>query len=572
MAIEESFMKSVFYGAVPEEMVFPYPELGKSEREDTGLIVESVRRFGETIDPVSIDREECLSQEILQSLCDLGLFGLNIPVEYGGKGLSATSYARVIEELSAVDASIALTVGAHQSIGLQGLLLFGTEAQKRRWLPRLATGELIAAYAFTEAGAGSDAAGIQTRAELSRNGDGYVIDGEKVFVTNGAIADLFTVFARTTAADLRTKPRITAFMVERQDGVRTGAREPTLGVRGATSTPLTLDRVQVSAENVLGEVGRGFKVAMVVLNSGRLGLAAGCVGIAKSLIRRAVERTQRRRAFGRPLSEFGMIKDKLAKMMVDTYALESMVYLTTGMVDARVRDCSVEVAICKVFGSEMLWRVADEALQIAAGAGYTRGQPFERLLRDARANLIFEGTNEILRAFIALSGMQGPSRKLTEMGWSLRELIKGFGPLYDFAIQQARTALGRAKMNRAHNSLRREVVVFEEYVGHFQKNVDKALRKHGRDIAEMQYTQRRVADIAIDLYGLAAVLARTTRAIERKGEDGAHREIELTAGFANMAEKRLQANVSGFDDNDDELRKAVAAQVVGDGGYGFDVL
>lgn len=572
MAIEESFMKSVFYGAIPEEMVFPYPEMGRAERENTGLIVESLKRFAETVDPARIDREGHIPPEVLQSLRELGMFGLVIPTEYGGKGLGATSYARVIEELSAIDASVAVTVGAHQSIGLKGILLFGTESQKRRWLPQLATGERLAAYALTEAGAGSDAAAIQTRAELAADGDGYHLSGQKVYTTNGGLADLFTVFARTTAADQRTKPRITAFVVERGEGVRTGPNEPKLGIRGASTTTVDFDDARVPVSNVLGEVGRGFKVAMEVLNSGRLGLAAGCVGMAKKLAKLTVERAQRRRAFGRPIGEFGMIKDKVARMMAETYALESMVYLTTGMVDAKVPDYSLESAICKVFGSEVLWRVADEALQVAAGVGYMQEHPFERVLRDARINLIFEGTNEILRAFIALSGMQGPSRKLAEVGRVLREPIKGFGPLYDFAIQRARTAFGRERMNRAHVTLRREVVVFEEYVGSFQKNVDKVLRKHGKEIAEMQYTQRRVADIAIDLYALASALSRTTRAIERKGEDGAHREIELTAAFANMAERRLQANVAAFDDNDDELRKGVAAQAYGDGGYTFDVI
>jgi acyl-CoA dehydrogenase family protein 9 len=573
MAIEESFMKSLFHGAIPEEMLFPFPELGKDEREHVSLILENVRKFAaRTIDPAAIDRDAAIPPAVLAGLKDLGLFGLLIPHEHGGTGLSNSAYARIVQELSGIDASVAVTVGAHLSLGLKSILLFGTEAQKRQYLPRLATGELVAAFALTEPAAGSDAGGIQTRAEPAPDGDGYILHGAKIWTTNGGFADLFTVFARTTARDGRSKPRITAFLVERGHGVKSGVPEHKLGIRGSSTTEVSFDGVRVPAANVVGEMGRGFKVAMEVLNSGRLGLAAGCLGTCRKLIKLAVERVHERKAFGRSIGEFGMIKDKIARMMSESYALESMTYLTTGLVDAKVPDYSLESAICKVFGSETLWRVVNETLQIAAGIGYMQAYPYERMFRDARINLIFEGTNEILRAFIALSGMQGPSKALTEVARAVREPIKGFGLLSEFAILKARSALGRERMNRAHPTLRREVVIFEEYVALLSKNVDKVLRRHGKDIAEMQYTQRRVADIAIDLYAIAACLSRTTRAIERKGEDGARREIELTAAFTNAAEKRLQANAAAFDSNDDELLKGIASQTYQDGGYSFDVV
>jgi acyl-CoA dehydrogenase family member 9 len=328
----------------------------------------------------------------------------------------------------------------------------------------------------------------------------------------------------------------------------------------------------VPAGNVLGEPGRGFKVAMQVLNSGRMGLASGCIGLCKRVIKMAVERCGERRAFGRPIGEFGLIKDKIATMMADTWALESMTYLTTGMVDAGVDDFSVESAICKVYGSETCWRVVNEALQIAAGIGYMAEYPYERLLRDARINLIFEGTNEILRAFIALSGMQGPGRELVDVARAMREPIKGFGLLSDFAIRKARTALGRERMTRHHGIFNREAVVFEEYVQELARGVEKVLRKHGRDIAEMQYTQKRTAELAIDLYAVAACIARATAAIEKRGEEGARREIDLTNVFVAAAEKRMAQTVAAFDKNDDELRKAVASKTYVDGGYPFDIV
>ena len=570
---EQSFMKSLFHGVVAEELIYPFPELSRDERDNTTMILESVRKFIETsVDPVKIDREQVIPKEVLDGMKELGLFGMIIPQEHGGIGLSASSYARVVQEVASYDASLAVTLGAHQSIGLKGIILFGTEEQRARYLPKLASGEWIAAFALTEPSAGSDAAAIQTRAEALPDGSGYVLNGSKIWITNGGFADVFTVFARTSAPDAGQKPKITAFIVDRGMGVKNGPPEHKLGIRGSSTTEVFFEDVRVPKANILGEVGRGFKVAMEVLNSGRLGLAAGSVGGSKRLIEMAVDRVQERKAFGRPIGEFGLIKDKIAVMMADTYAIESMTYLTAGLVDGKVSDYSLESAICKVYASETLWRVVNETLQIAAGIGYMQDYPYERTLRDSRINLIFEGTNEILRCFVALSGMQGPGKELAEVVRAMREPIKGFGLLSDFAVRKARSALRRERMTRAHPVLNREAVIFEEYTAELSKQVDKVLRKHGREIAEMQYTQKRVADMAIDLYAIASVLSRTTRAIEKRGEEGARREIDLTAIFVAAAERRLEEQVRSFDKNDDELRKSVASRAYLDGGYPFDVI
>jgi acyl-CoA dehydrogenase family member 9 len=569
--IEESFMKAVFHGVIEEQVLFPFPEPTQTEVDNLNTMLDSVRRyFAKSVDSAKIDRESAIDPEVLKGLKELGLFGLLIPEDHGGVGLTVTGYARVMQEVAALDSSMAVMLGAHQSIGLKGLLLFGTPEQKRKYLPRLATGELVAAFALTEPGAGSDAAAIQTRAE--RAGDGFVLNGSKIWISNGGFADLFTVFARTSPAEEGAKPKITAFLVERSAGVKSGPNEHKLGIRGSSTTEVSFEDVKLPASAVLGEHGRGFKVAMEVLNSGRLGLASGCVGLSKRLIKMAVERVQERKAFGRPIGEFGLIKDKIAVMTAETFALESMTYMTTGLVDRGVTDYSVESAICKVYGSETLWRTVNETLQIAAGIGYMQEYPYERLLRDARINLIFEGTNEILRCFIALSGMQGPGRELVEVARAMREPIKGFGLLSDFAIRKAKTALGRERMTLAHPLLNREGVVFEEYTAELAKNVDKALRKHGKNIAEMQYTQKRVAEMAMDLYAVASVIARTTKAIQRRGEEGARREIDLTTIFVAAAEQRLRAQNEAFEKNDDELRKSVASKAYTDGGYPFDVV
>jgi acyl-CoA dehydrogenase family protein 9 len=565
-------MKALFHGVISEDLVFPFPEMPPEDRDNTAMILDSVRRFFAGVDSARIDREHQIPPEVLEQAKSLGLFGLQIPTQYGGIGLSTTAYARIMQEVSANDASIAVTLGAHQSIGLKALLLFGTDAQKTRYLPKLATGEQTAAFALTEPSAGSDAAAIKTRAELSSDGSSYVLNGSKIWITNGGFADLFTVFARTSALGEGHKPKITAFLVERSMGIQSGPNEHKLGIRGSSTTEIFLEDVRVPRENVVGEVGKGFKVAMEVLNNGRLGLASGCVGACTTLIKKAIERTQERRAFGRNIGDFGLIRDKITEMLARTFALESMTYLTAGMVDATALDYSLESAICKIVGSETLWHVVNETLQIAAGIGYMEDYPYERMLRDARINLIFEGTNEILRCFVALSGMQGPGKELAEVVKAMREPIKGFGLLSDFAIRKARTVLGRERMTRAHPLLSREVVLFEEYVGELATRTENVLRKHGREIAEMQFTQRRIADMAMDLYGLAACLARTTRAIERRGEEGARREIDMTTIFAASAHKRLRQIASDSDRNDDELRKAVAARAYSDGAYPFDIL
>ena len=566
----ESFMKPLFHGAVADQAVFPYPHLPRAQENRLHPVLEGVRRlFAAKVDSAKLDRDAELSQELRGELAELGLFGLFVPESYGGLGLSATAYARVMQEVAGYDASVARLLGTHQALGVSGVLAFGTPEQKDRYLPALARGERIAAFALTEDGAGSDASGIQTRAD-ARDG-GYVLQGTKTWVTNGAYAGLFIVFARTSPADEAAKPRITAFLVEPGPGMSHVPETRKLGLRAVSTATVTFDRIAVTEGAVLGEVGRGFRVAMEVLNHGRLDLASGCVGVARRLLKLVTARCTSRRAFNRPIGEFGLLKDKVASMMADTYALESMTYLTMGMVDTSTVDFTVESAICKVFASETLLRIVDHASQIAGSDSYREGEPYERILRDARANLLVEGTNETLRCFIALSGMQGPGRELEEVSRAMCEPIKGFGLLSDFALRKARTALGRERLARAHPSLLPLTLIFDEHAAALARNVDKALRKHGKNIAEMQFTQKRIADLAIDLYAIVAVLSRTTRALERQGEEGARRVVDLTQIFVTGAHQRLRETTAAFDENDDELRKAVATKAYNDGGYPLDI-
>lgn len=574
----DSFLKALFDGVVLDQKLFPYPVMTHHERDDVSGILSTVQRlFAAHVDSPRIDREAEIPKDVLDRLAALGLFGLGVPRDLGGLGLSNFASARIVQEVAGLDGSIAATIGAHQSLGTRGIFLFGTEEQKRHYIPDLARGARIAAFALTEPGAGSDANGIQTRATLK--GDEYVLRGSKIWTSNGAIADVFVVFARTSAPSSGSKPRLTAFLVDRAHGVRTGPNEPKLGIRGNTTTEVFLDDVVVPKSAVLGEAGHGFKIAMQILNDGRLGLAAGCVGSAKTLVQLSIARVQERRAFGRSIGEFALIKDKIAGMLAETYALESMVYLTCNLADrqgahgnAGQLDYAMESAICKVFGSEVLWRIANESLQIAAGSGYMASFPYERLLRDARVNLIFYGTNEILRCFIALAGVQGPGRALNDLGKALREPVRGFALLSDFALRQAKNAIAREKLHGAHAALAGPVARFEHYVDAFGKQVQRALRRYGRNIGESQFTLERIADMAIQLYALAACFSRATRVIHERGEEGGRRELEMTRVFSNLANERLEETLRGFDANDDDLRCALAAKSYVDGVYPLDVV
>ena len=570
MIADASFLKSLFCGIIPESMAFPFPGPSRAEAEETLAILDTLKRFMRTVyEPQRGSLDSPISQEILTEAGSLGLFGLSLPRAYGGRQLSPTSFARILQELGALDPSLALIVRAHQTLGAHPLVRHGTVGQKARWLAKMASGQALAGYALTEESAGSDAAGVRTYARSE--GTNWVLDGKKIWVTNGPIASVFTVFARTSPVEEGIKPKLTAFVIDRDDGIITNAGINMHGVRGVQVGTLLLENVHLEASRVLGTVGQGFMIAVETLNHARLASASAASGSARQLLDLSIRYARERAAFGRSIGDFGLIKDKIASMLSEVFALESMVFLTTGMLDGEGSDCSIESAACKVFGSEVLQRVAEGAGAIAAGRGFASGHAVERGLRDARHHLVLDGTNEVLRAFIALSGMQAPGRDLANVVKAMREPIKGFGLLGEFAVRKAKSALGRERLTRVHPLLNREVVLFEDYVSDLAKNAEKMLRRHGVAIAEMQYSQRRVADLAIDLYALAAVLSRTSRAIERRGEEGARREVDLACIFAASAEKRMAANVAGFDKNDDEQRKNAAARAYQDGAYPFEL-
>src|SRR5256885_9576870 len=331
---QASFGKSLFFGEILEDQLFPYPEMESDEKDTVRTLVEALSKSLATVDGAKLDRAGEMPAELLQNMRELGLFGLIVPQEYGGIGLGNTGYARVMEEVAGHDGSIAVTIGAHSSIGFKGLLLFGTDEQKRRWLPKLATGETIAAFCLTEPGSGSDAFSIRTRAEKSADGSHYILNGEKLWITNGGIADFFTVFAKTTPATPGSRGNISAFLATRDlKGVSSGPHEDKMGIRASSTTTVRFDDVKVPKENLLGEEGKGFKIAMSILNHGRTGLGAGAVGGQKKLLQLAAAHANERKQFGKPIGSFGLVKDKLRRMVTRRYASESLVYLVSLTID-----------------------------------------------------------------------------------------------------------------------------------------------------------------------------------------------------------------------------------------------
>jgi acyl-CoA dehydrogenase family protein 9 len=574
-----SFMRSLCRGEIEEEVLLPFPQMPPKDAETLRPVLASLAQL---LGPKAKDfRAWDVSGELpaafLEELKQFGLFGMCVPEEFGGLGFGSTAYSRALQEVSRYDGSVAATIGAHQSIGMRGLLLFGTPEQKRRWLPKLATGEMIAAFCLTEPGAGSDAAAVKTMAV--RDGDAYVLNGSKLWITNGGLANFFTVFAKTGKPDERGK--LSAFVVTRDmPGLSTGPHEDKMGLRASSTAAVFLDNVRVPLDHLLSEEGKGFKVAMRILNNGRTGLGGGCVGGMKRMVELAAKQAKGRVQFGKPISDFGLIKQKVGHMVVETYASEAVVDMVAGLVDQGYEDYAVEAAISKVFATEALWRTTDEALQVAGGNGYMREFPYERALRDCRIFRIWEGTNEILRLFIALTAMNDVGAELSDLAASLKDVladpIKGFGLLSDYALRRASLAtnVGRDKgsFTRLHPSLRDSAAVFEGATRDLATAADRILRKHGKRIVEMQFATRRLADIMIDLFVLACVLSRVDSSVKRVGPEGALREREILEIFAGQVSRRVKSNFGKIDDNDDELIKRVADDAFERESFGWDNL
>ena len=576
---QNSFLKSLFFGQIREDLIFPYPRLSAETSDNVKMINESLHKFArDHVKSAEWDEKGEMPREIVSYLAEMGMMGLGVPEEFGGLGLPQSAYARVLQEVASVDGSLAVTLGAHQSIGYKAVLLFASDEQKKLWLPKLASGQWVAAYCLTEPSSGSDAASIKTRAILSSDGKHYILNGNKLWITNGGIANFLTVFAKVEVTeDGEKKEKVTCFAVELpSEGVTIGAPEHKMGIRASWTNAIHFDNVKVPIENIISGVGQGFKVAMGVLNHGRMGLGAGCVGAAKNCIAASIEHCNERKQFEKKIGEFGMIQEKIGRMMMNTYAAESMVFMTTSLIDRKDVDYSIESAASKIFASEMLWEVVDENLQIWAGSGFMKEYPYERWLRDARINRIFEGTNEILRAFIALSGMQGPGQNLKDVAAGLSDMIKfkakGMGPVSEFAIHKVRQRVLGESITQAHPALKKMAGVLEEYATEFSIQIEVLLRRHGKDIFLRQFAQKRVADIAIDFYAMSCVLSRVTRSLEEKSEADSELELSLAEAFFMRANRRIRGNFKAIDRNDDEVMKFISQKAFELGRYPYDSL
>lgn len=575
---QSSFIAQLCFGAIEEDLIVPYPKM-KASDQDTFKQVRSA--IDQLLKPHEKDfrtwdaRGE-LPPEFIEELRQFGLFSLVIPESYGGMQMSTTAYSRTLQELAKYDGSVAVTIGAHSSIGMRGLLLFGNDEQQKRFLPKLVTGEMIAAFCLTEPSSGSDAASIKSTAV--RDGDDWVLNGNKLWITNGGIAQFFTVFAKTGPQGDRGN--VTAFIVTKDmPGVSVGPHEDKMGLRASSTTTVHFDNVRVPAANVLGEVGKGFKVAMKILNSGRTGLGGGSVGSMKRCIALCTKQAKERVQFGKPIAEFGLIKQKIGHMIVDCYATEAAVNMVNHLIDSGQQEYAVEAAITKVFGSEALWRTCDEALQIAGGNGFMKDFPYERIMRDARINRIYEGTNDILRLFISLTAMNEVGGELKELSNSLKGIfdnpIKGFGVISEYARRRASLATNvvkreKSEFTKLHPAVQVQQVVFQELTRDLATSVDRVLRKHGKEIIGKQFASRRLADMMIDLFMLACTLSRVSTSVSERGAAAVTKELEILEVLTGQVRRRVRSNLSKIDENDDELIKSLADHALDAEAYIWD--
>ncbi len=513
-----------------------YAEISTPEQfsEEQRQFFATAREFGRNeIEPRAeeIDHKKPgVLPELMRQAAELGLFMVDVPEAYEGLDLDKTTSMLVAEALSSVG-SFAVTAGAHTGIGTLPLVYYGTEEQKKRYLPKLATGEYMAAYCLTEAGSGSDALAAKTTARLSDDGKHYVLNGTKAWITNGGFADLFTVFAQVVGAD--EKKQFTAFLVERgYPGLSTGKEERKLGIRGSSTTNVILDDVKVPVGNLLGELGRGHKIAFNILNIGRWKLGIGSVGSAKYALEQGVGYAKERHQFKKPIASFGMIRQKLANSARLIYAGETMAYRLAGALNARtarldkqaadyyqrsidvIEQYTIEASILKVFGSEALTYVADEMLQVHGGNGFTEDYPIERLLRDARIYRIFEGTNEINRLIIPA----------TLFKWTL----KGKLPLMQYTQEVIAELMEPEKLPqrgegiladeiRATELTRRAVVFSSSY----------AAQKYLDDLRNKQRILGQLADSISNLYAMDSVVVRAQQAVESLSEADASIHVAL---------------------------------------------
>ncbi|XP_065355122.1 very long-chain specific acyl-CoA dehydrogenase, mitochondrial-like [Calliphora vicina] len=546
-----SFMANIFRGNLVSAQVFPYPDvLSPEDKELTISLQDPISRFYKEFNDAAKSDENCKTDDkTLDKLWELGCFGAQVSHDYGGMGINNTQYGRLGQIVGYNDLGLAITLGAHQSIGFKGILLYGTSEQKAKYLPQVTTGKIYAAFALTESSAGSDASSIKSKAVLSADGKHYVLNGTKIWISNGGFANIFTVFAQTEVVDKASgakKDKVTAFIVERAfGGVTNGPPEKKMGINASSTTEVYFDNVKVPVENVLGEVGEGFKVAMNILNTGRYGMGAILSGSMKYCIEKAVDHVNNRVQFGKKLKEYKGIQEKIAQMNVIQYVTESMAFTISQNMDAGSQDYHLEAAISKVFASEAAWYVCDEAIQVLGGMGYMKEAGLERVLRDLRIFRIFEGTNDILRLFVALTGIQYAGSHLKELQKAFRNPAANFGFIFKEASRRAASTVGIGGTDLSPfivNELQDHGKATAECIDLFGQSVESLLIKYGKNIIHEQNVLNRLANAAIDIFTMVVVLSRSSRAVQ-KNLPTAHHELNMTKAWCYQANERCRTNL-----------------------------
>ncbi|VTU01119.1 acyl- dehydrogenase : Acyl-CoA dehydrogenase domain-containing protein OS=Isosphaera pallida (strain ATCC 43644 / DSM 9630 / IS1B) GN=Isop_3707 PE=3 SV=1: Acyl-CoA_dh_N: Acyl-CoA_dh_M: Acyl-CoA_dh_1 [Gemmataceae bacterium] len=560
------FAKALFFGRFKGELLFPYPTLPADKQQAADEMTAKVRAFADAhIDHMKIDRDARIPDSVVKGLADLGAYKLTIPPEFGGLGFGQQQYLKTMEVLGGHDASVAVFVNAHHSIGVRALTLFGTKEQQAKWLPGLYDGTKLCAFALTEPEAGSDAGNVQTTATPTEDGSAYVLNGTKHYITNGGIAHILTVMARTPDPK-NPKGKVTAFLVTPDmPGFEVLVeRAEKCGIRGTATGKIRFTNMRVPKENILGQIGRGLQTALTVLNYGRVTFGATCTGHAKACIKAMTEHAKSRKQFQQPLSEFHLVQKKIAFAAAHCFAMEAATNECAAFIDKGAPDYMLETAILKVFATEHLWTIVNDTLQVWGGKGYFSDQPIERWMRDARINTIGEGANDVLKAFIAVVGSKGPGEHLKTLRddmlagkWSLRKLGQSLGVVGKLAAPWL--TVGTPAVPVKAFELRDDSEVLGRLTREFGLKLPHVFMaaKTEENFAQAELVHERIADIAIDLYVSACVLARLDHLLSKPATNGtatpADPYADVTAGkyFLELAFRRIRERFAAFDDNDD---------------------
>jgi alkylation response protein AidB-like acyl-CoA dehydrogenase len=571
------FAKALFFGRFKGELLFPYPTLPADKQQAADEMTAKVKAFADAhIDHMKIDRDARIPDSVVKGLADLGAYKLTIPPEFGGLGFGQQQYLKTMEVLGGHDASVAVFVNAHHSIGVRALTLFGTKEQQAKWLPGLYDGSKLCAFALTEPEAGSDAGNVQTTATPTEDGSAYILNGTKHYITNGGIAHILTVMARTPDPK-NPKGKVTAFLVTPDmPGFEVLVeRAEKCGIRGTATGKIRFTNMRVPKENILGQIGRGLQTALTVLNYGRVTFGATCTGHAKACIKAMTEHAKARKQFQQPLAEFHLVQKKIAFAAAHCFAMEAATNECAAFIDKGAPDYMLETAILKVFATEHLWTIVNDTLQVWGGKGYFSDQPIERWMRDARINTIGEGANDVLKAFIAVVGSKGPGEHLKTLRddmlagkWSLRKIGQSLGVVGKLAAPWL--TVGTPAVPVKAFELRDDSETLGRLTREFGLKLPHVFMaaKTEENFAQAELVHERIADIAIDLYVSSCVLARLDHLLSKPATNGtatpADPYADVTAGryFLELAFRRIRERFAAFDDNDDAELLATAKGMI----------